>query len=152
MEKWTHAKNLVLLPKFLAKNETISKNHELDEGFRRKWRTAVPLWPHCALKAPPGRPKACPGAPRERPESVRARLIVENNWTHPKKHKSKQKKNIFSKMENKKNLRTSRIESARQEGLGGRPVRPKILHTDGKRTHTKKSQKDTKSRTRTKKS
>ena len=40
-------------------------------------------------------------------------------------------------MENKKNLRTRRIEIARQEGLGGRPVRPKILHTNEKRTHAK---------------
>ena len=95
MEKWAHAKNLVLFPNFLAKIETISENHELDNGVRKKWRTAEPLGPACARRAPPGRPGAPPGATRERPGGARADRIAMDNWRHAKKLGTNKKNTTF---------------------------------------------------------
>ena len=62
----------------------ISENCKLGNSVRKKWRTAVPLWPDCAQKAPPGRPGACPRVPRELHGSAKASLIVEEKWTQAK--------------------------------------------------------------------
>ena len=66
-------------------------NNKLGNAFRKKCRTAVPLWPDGARKAPPGCPGAHPralrerlGSVREHPGSVRASLLGEENWARAK--------------------------------------------------------------------
>ena len=98
MENWAHRKNhptmpqkLLLCPSLRAKFCKKIINNKLGNAFRKKWRTAVPLWPDGARKAPPGCPGARPralrerlGSVREHPGSVRASLIGEENWARAK--------------------------------------------------------------------
>ena len=48
----------------------ISENHKLGNSVRKKWRTAVPLWPEWALELPQWRPGARPEPSWERFGSV----------------------------------------------------------------------------------
>ena len=98
MENWAHRKNhptmpqkLLLCPSLRAKFYKKIINNKLSNAFRKKWRTAVPLWPDGARKAPPGCPGARPralrerlGSVREHPGSVRASLIGEESWARAK--------------------------------------------------------------------
>ena len=85
---------------FYRHDKIVSENHELDNGVRKKWRTAVPLWPDCARKAPLERPGARPGTPWERHGSVKASLTAMDNWTHTKNRKHKLKNKSIPSVKN----------------------------------------------------
>ena len=117
----------------------ISENHELGNSVRKKWHTAVPLWPDCAQKATPGRPGACPRVPWELHGSANASLIAIEKWTQANNHKKIHKNATFFKnYKNKRTPRTARIECVRRERRGGRTARPMEPIVMEKRTHTKK--------------
>ena len=91
MDKWTRTKYHQQITQTVTKKHFFQKTTLVEPPFRKKWRTPEPLWPDCARKAPTGCPGTRPGAPRERPSSVKKRLIVKEDWTHTKRDTKKQK-------------------------------------------------------------
>ena len=72
MEKWARAENHKKYPKIVLKVKNMFENDQLDDDCGNMRRTDMPLWPDWARRAPQGRPRARPGAPRERREFARS--------------------------------------------------------------------------------
>jgi len=91
MEKWACAENHKKYSETFTKIKNISENDKLDSDCGNMRRTDVPLWPDWARRAPPGWPRARPGAARERPRGEKKSYSLWRNGRTQKITKKQQK-------------------------------------------------------------